>query len=108
MFGQDVFDHLCLLLYCRELMVKVLDSVAEEAGLEDGCIEKVNFVSIAHLHQVHPKMALLDYHCRHSCDLRQRATLVVMRSSCINPASGLPLCCFFLFFLSVDYRRILL
>ncbi len=47
--GQDVLDSLGLLLYCRELLGTVLDSVAEQSSLGDESIEKVHFVDIASL-----------------------------------------------------------
>lgn len=52
--GQDVSDHLCLLMYCRELLGKVLNSVVEKTGLGDGTVKKVDFVSFLHLRQVQP------------------------------------------------------
>ncbi|RXN18989.1 Meckel syndrome type 1-like protein [Labeo rohita] len=63
--GQDVFDRLSLLLYCRELLGEVLDSVAEEAGLGDGSVEKACFVDICHLRQVQPEVAFLDHERGH-------------------------------------------
>lgn len=38
--GQDAFYCLSLLLDCRELLRKVLDTAAEEAGLRDRVVEK--------------------------------------------------------------------
>ncbi len=35
---HDVFDRLSLLLCCRELLGKILESIAEEAGLQHGSI----------------------------------------------------------------------
>ncbi|WP_233220271.1 hypothetical protein, partial [Micromonospora sp. RP3T] len=58
-------DRLSLLLDCRELLGKVLDSVAEEAGLGDRSVEKACFVDICHLRQVQPEVAFLDHECGH-------------------------------------------
>lgn len=40
MLGQNVIDGVCLLLDCRELLDKVLDSVGEEASQVDGASSK--------------------------------------------------------------------
>ncbi len=52
--GKDVLDGLGLLLYCRELLGTVLDSVAEQSSLGDESIEKVHFVDIAPLSKAEP------------------------------------------------------
>ncbi len=79
---QDVLDHLGLLLHCRELLGKALDSVAEQPSLGDGGIEKACSVDVLHLCQVEPEMALLDHHSGHRLpegpcrDIRRRAQLL--------------------------------
>ncbi len=52
--GQDVLDSLGLLLYCRELLGTVLDSVAEQSSLGDESVEKAHFVDIAPLSKAEP------------------------------------------------------
>ncbi len=69
--GQDVLDSLGLLLYCRELLDTVLDSVVEQTSLGDESIEKARFVDIAPLSKAEPQMALLDHKCGHRCDFRR-------------------------------------
>lgn len=59
---QDVLNGLHLLLVCQELLGEVFDSFANEASLGDGSVKKMNFVSIPHLSQFQPEMAILDYH----------------------------------------------
>lgn len=76
---QDVLYGLRLLLDCRELLGEVLNSVAEEADLGDGGVEKANFVGVLHLSQVHPEMTFLDHLSGH--DFRQ--------SPCAVPATTL-------------------
>ncbi len=63
--GQDVLDHLGLLLYRRELLGEALDGVAEQPSLGDGGVEKACLVDVLHLCQVEPEMALLDHHGGH-------------------------------------------
>jgi hypothetical protein len=60
-----VLNCLSLLLHCRELLGKALDSVAEQPSLGDGCVEKACFVDVLHLGQVEPEMALLDHKSGH-------------------------------------------
>lgn len=60
-----MFNGLCLLLYCRERLGKVLDSVTEEATLRDGHVEKANFVCVPFLSKVQPEMPLMDQHIGH-------------------------------------------
>ncbi len=52
--GQDVLDSLGLLLYWRELLGTVLDSVAEQSSLGDESVEKAHFVDIAPLSKAEP------------------------------------------------------
>ncbi len=54
-----------LLLYCRELLGTVLDSVAEESRLGDESVEEAHFVDIAPLNKAEPLMVLLDHTCGH-------------------------------------------
>ncbi len=54
-----------LLLYCRELLGTVLDSVAEETRLGDESVEEAHFVDIAPLNKAEPLMVLLDHTCGH-------------------------------------------
>ncbi len=58
---HDVLDRLCLLLCCRELLGKALDSVAEEAGLWHGSIQELYFLLLLHVSETQPEMALLDH-----------------------------------------------
>ncbi len=75
--GQDVLNRLGLLMYCRELLGKALDGVAEQLCLGNGGVEKECFVGVLHLCQVEPEMALLDHHGGHRlpegprCDFRR-------------------------------------
>lgn len=62
---QDVFDGLSLLLNCRELLAKALDSVGEQASQADVSVRKADFVNISHFCQVKPVMTLLDHQGRH-------------------------------------------
>lgn len=55
----------CLLLNCRELLGKVLDSVVKEARLLDGGVKKVNIVAIPHISKVEPELLFLDHHKGH-------------------------------------------
>ncbi len=63
--GAGVLDRLGLLLYCRELLGKALNGVAEQSCLGDGGVEKACLVNVLHLYQVEPEMALLDHHGGH-------------------------------------------
>lgn len=60
-----MLDGLHLLLVCRELLGKVLNSIVKETTLRDGSIKKANFVSVPYLHKVKPEMAFLDDHGGH-------------------------------------------
>lgn len=60
-----MFNGLSLLLYCRELLSKVLDSVVEQANLGDESVKKVYFVSVSHLDQVESEMMLLKHQGGH-------------------------------------------
>lgn len=63
--GQDVLYGLSLLLYCRELLGDVFDSVTEQASLGDGSVKKAYLVNISHLSQVEPEVALLGHQSGH-------------------------------------------
>ncbi len=52
--GKMLLDSLGLLLYCRELLGTVLDSVAEQSSLGDESVEKAHFVDIAPLSKAEP------------------------------------------------------
>ncbi len=52
---QDVLDCLGLLLFCRELLGKALDGVAEQPHLGDGGVEEACLVDVLHLCQVEPE-----------------------------------------------------
>lgn len=62
---QEMFDGLCLLLDCRELLGKVLNSVGEEATLRDGGTEKANLVTVPHLSKVELEIVFLHYQGGH-------------------------------------------
>lgn len=44
---------------------EILDYVAEQPILRDGCIEKVYLLSIFHLNKVEPMLSLLDHQIGH-------------------------------------------
>lgn len=63
--GQDVSDHLHVLLCGRELLDVVLYLVAEEASLGDRVVKNFIFVGLPHIRQVQPWMKFLDHHSGH-------------------------------------------
>lgn len=60
-----MFNSIRLLLYWRERLGKVLDSVTEEATLRDAGVERANFVCVPHLSKVQSEMPLMDHHSGH-------------------------------------------
>ncbi len=78
-----------LLLYCRELLGRVHNDVAEQSSLGDGSIEKAHFVNIARLNQAEQQMALLDRKCGHRLSERPRCLPgECHRNPCCAPPSN--------------------
>ncbi len=62
---QDVSKRLSLLLHGRELLEEILHHFAKWAGLGDRGVQGAMFVSLPHICQGQPQVALLDYQCGH-------------------------------------------
>ena len=70
-----MFNRLSLLLGGRELLGKVLDRTAEEAGLGKGGVEQTGPLGVPHFRQVQPKVTLLNHASGHQReDMRHKSS----------------------------------